>query len=105
MARYLPLLIFLLLNALLLLAGYAWSPHIWWLLVLFVPLATLGIWNVLQRTHSMMRLYPLSAHMWSFFEWLRPYMREYLFDSDMKGGRSAMPSAGWSTAGQRTSRA
>ncbi|RST86936.1 FMN-binding glutamate synthase family protein [Aquibium carbonis] len=85
LSRYLPFASVLLLTAVLLLAGHLGSPRFWWPLVLLVPLAGVGIWNLAQPTHSIMRLYPLSAHVRWFFEWLRPYMREYLLDSDHEG--------------------
>lgn len=59
--------------------GWAWP------LLVLIPAVLLGIWDMLQSTHTIMRLYPLSAHFRWFFEWLRPYMREYLLDSDHQG--------------------
>jgi glutamate synthase domain-containing protein 2 len=85
MARYLPFAIVLVLTVAFLVLGIAASPHYWWPLVLLLPIAAVGVWDVSQRTHTIMRLYPLSAHMRWFFEWLRPYMREYLLDSDHEG--------------------
>ena len=57
----------------------------WLALALAGPLALLGVWDRWQTEHSIMRLYPVSAHFRWFFEWMRPYMREYLLDSDHQG--------------------
>ncbi|MDX1483186.1 MAG: FMN-binding glutamate synthase family protein [Alphaproteobacteria bacterium] len=85
MIRYVPFavialstLIFLVLGLVL---GSAWT----WPLLALVPLCLLGVWDLVQSEHTLWRLYPISAHFRWFFEWLRPYMREYLLDGDHQG--------------------
>lgn len=83
--RYVPFLAIVLLTAVCVLSGLVFSGAWLWPLLLLVPLTLLGIWDLTQAEHTLMRLYPVSAHFRWFFEWLRPYLREYLFDSDHQG--------------------
>ena len=85
MYRYIPYSLIILATLLTLIAGAVWSTAWLWLLVLFVPLIVLGAWDMRQTEHTLMRLYPVAAHVRWFFEWLRPFLREYLFDSDHEG--------------------
>lgn len=58
-----------------------WSA---WLLIL-VPLSLLGIWDFLQPRHTLLRNYPLVSHARWIFETARPYLRQYLVESDLNG--------------------
>lgn len=79
----------------LLLAGFlgtiaaAWTgfshPRAWWLLVLFVPLLIAATVDLFQTHHSLRRNYPASARFRWFFEWLRPFLRSYIVESDLDG--------------------
>jgi glutamate synthase domain-containing protein 2 len=83
--RYIPILIVAALTAVMLAAVMLGRAETMWPLALLLPLLALGIWDLLQPSHTLRRLYPLSAHLRWLFEWLRPYMREYLLDSDSEG--------------------
>lgn len=83
--RYVPFAAVTLLTLFFLLLGVTVHPAWLWPQVLLAPLVALGIWDMIQPQHTLMRLYPVSAHFRWFFEWLRPYMREYLLDSDHQG--------------------
>lgn len=83
--RYIPFALIVAFTAIFLGLGLAGSPAWLWPLALLVPLALVGVWDLLQTEHSLRRLYPVSAHLRWFFEWLRPYLREYLFDNDSEG--------------------
>jgi len=85
MSRYIPFALVLLLTAASAVLGAMVAPAYYWALVVLGPLAALGVWNLLQHSHSLMRLYPLSAHVRWAFEWLRPYLREYVLESDKEG--------------------
>lgn len=85
MLRYLPFLLIVAAAGLFLGLGFYHSGHWFWPLLLLLPLTILGIWDLTQTDHTLMRLYPVSAHFRWFFEWLRPYMREYLLDSEHQG--------------------
>ena len=83
--RYIPFAAVLALTLLCAGLGLAISPHFLWPLVLLAPLSVLGVRDMAQHDHTLQRLYPLSAHFRWFFEWLRPYLREYLFNNDFEG--------------------
>lgn len=53
-----------------------------WGLVAFGPLALLGIYDLLQRRHSVLRNYPVIGHLRWLFEEIRPELRQYFFASD-----------------------
>ncbi len=44
-----------------------------------------GIYDLVQRRHSILRNYPLLAHLRFFFEAIRPEMRQYFFEDDKEG--------------------
>ncbi len=60
-------------------------PHALWLLILFVPLLIIALIDLLQPYHSLRRTYPASARFRWFFEWLRPFLRSYIVESDLDG--------------------
>ena len=53
-----------------------------WPLVLLAPLSGLGLWNLVQPQHSLLRNYPLLAHFRWLFETIRPEIRQYLIEGD-----------------------
>lgn len=61
-----------------------WPPAIW-LLLIFVPLIGLGLYDMFQPGHSLRRNYPLFGRGRWFMEWLRPFVRQYLIESDTDG--------------------
>src|SRR3546814_5836123 len=46
------------------------------------PLALLGLYDLRQTQHSLLRNYPVIAHMRWLFEVIRPEIRQYLIESD-----------------------
>jgi len=60
-------------------------PRAWWLLALFVPLLLITVIDLAQTHHSLRRNYPGSARLRWFFEWLRPFLRSYIVESDLDG--------------------
>ncbi|MET0506844.1 MAG: glutamate synthase-related protein, partial [Burkholderiaceae bacterium] len=58
----------------------AWSA--WWLLVGALLIA-LGLFDVAQPRHTILRNYPLLGHFRFLFEYVRPELRQYLFESDV----------------------
>ena len=60
-------------------------PATLWLLVLSLPITIVAVFDLVQLQHSLRRNYPASARMRWFFEWLRPFVRSYLVESDLDG--------------------
>ncbi|WP_340248045.1 FMN-binding glutamate synthase family protein [Sulfitobacter pontiacus] len=59
-----------------------WS---WWMVlpsVIFGILAVMGVYDLIQPKHSILRNYPVLGHMRFFFEGIRPEIRQYLIESD-----------------------
>ena len=48
-------------------------------------LTIVGIHDLIQKRHAILRNYPLSAHFRFIFESIRPEMRQYFFESDSDG--------------------
>ena len=74
----------LLLTAIFLIAGLfdaAWA----WPLLILVPLALLGVFDMYQSKHTLWRVYPVMAHARWIFEDLRPYLRQYIVEGNLSG--------------------
>ena len=59
-----------------------WS---WWMVLpsaIFGILAVMGVYDLIQTKHSILRNYPVLGHMRFFFEGIRPEIRQYLIESD-----------------------
>ncbi len=54
---------------------------VWWLELIFAPLALLGLWDVTQRRHSILRNYPVAGHMRFLIESMGPELHQYLVES------------------------
>ena len=54
-------------------------------LALFASLTALGTRDLIQTRHSVLRNYPISAHLRFLLEDMRPEMRQYFFESDKDG--------------------
>ena len=67
-----------------LLMAMAWPPVLW-LLVVVVPVVGIGIFNMLQRTHTILRLYPVIGYLRFLFESIRPEIQQYFVESDTDG--------------------
>lgn len=60
-------------------------PHALWALLLFGPILLVALIDLFQTHHSLRRNYPVSARARWFFEWLRPFLRAYIVESDLDG--------------------
>jgi hypothetical protein len=56
----------------------------WWLLV-GIPLLIVALIDSQQKKHAIIRNYPVIGHLRYFFEWVRPELRQYFFESDLDG--------------------
>lgn len=64
---------------------YLVYPPILWSLLLIAPLMLLGLHDFFQKPHSLRRNFPLISRGRWLFESLRPYIRQYLLESDTDG--------------------
>ena len=53
--------------------------------LIFAALTTLGIRDLMQKNHAVLRNYPISAHIRFLLEEIRPEMRQYFFESEKDG--------------------
>ena len=60
----------------------AWSPAFWLAVLPLAFLLGLGIWDLIQPHHAILRNYPVIGHMRWLFEGIRPEIRQYLIESD-----------------------
>lgn len=68
--------------------AYAAMPGSWVLLgafVLAVGLVLLGVRDLMQRDHAVLRNYPILAHLRFLLEEIRPEMRQYFFEDEKEG--------------------
>lgn len=54
-------------------------------LIVFATLVAIGIRDLLQTRHAILRNYPISAHLRFILEDIRPEMRQYFFEADKDG--------------------
>src|SRR2546423_2408467 len=54
-------------------------------LIIFAGLTALGIRDLIQKNHAVLRNYPISAHLRFLLEEIRPEMRQYFFESEKDG--------------------
>ena len=74
----------LLILALIVFAGA--SHALWWIaLVGFAFLTAVGIHDLVQEKHAILRNYPVAAHLRFIFEEIRPEMRQYFFEGEKDG--------------------
>lgn len=69
---------------LVLVLAQAWPPA-WWLFALIVPPICLGVYDMLQRKHTLLRLYPVIGHVRYLFESIRAEIQQYFVESDTNG--------------------
>ncbi len=70
--------------ALLALWSLSWPPAAWIILVL-LPVVLLGVYDMVQRQHSILRLYPVIGHFRYLFESVRKEIQQYFVESDIDG--------------------
>ncbi|MCF7220575.1 FMN-binding glutamate synthase family protein [Marilutibacter chinensis] len=81
MSRYSAYIACLALTVISLLAWY-WQPGWGWAVLLFGALSALGTWDLLQKTSTLRRNYPILAHFRYGLESIGPEMRQYFIQSD-----------------------
>jgi glutamate synthase domain-containing protein 2 len=72
-----------------LLAGIAlatwWHPAVLWSLVVVGPLIAVGVHDVTQRRHALLRNYPVIGHGRYLMEAFRPEIQQYFVESNLDG--------------------
>ena len=63
---------------------WLWFPAVW-LLALVICVVMLGIYDILQSRHTILRNFPVGGHGRWFMEWLRPMMYQYFIESETDG--------------------
>ncbi|MFI7483165.1 FMN-binding glutamate synthase family protein [Kocuria sp. M1R5S2] len=85
MMRFLVVALLLALGAVALLAASLGSGG-WWLLAAAVlGLLVVGVWDVVQKEHSVLRNYPVLGHMRYFMESIRPEIQQYFVERNYDG--------------------
>jgi glutamate synthase domain-containing protein 2 len=64
--------------------AYFW-PGILWCFVVVAPLIGLGLHDVIQREHSLLRIYPVIGHGRYLMEEIRPEIQQYFVESNTDG--------------------
>lgn len=65
--------------------GFLVSPWFFVITLVFGGLSALGIDDLLQQRHAVLRNYPVIGHFRYLFESIRPEMRQYFFESNQDG--------------------
>jgi glutamate synthase domain-containing protein 2 len=64
--------------------GQLWSP-VYWVFVIIAPLILLGIYDMVQKQHTVLRIYPVIGHGRYLFEAVRPEIQQYFVETDING--------------------
>ncbi|MDT8429889.1 MAG: FMN-binding glutamate synthase family protein [Pseudomonadales bacterium] len=64
---------------------YPLWPAVAWFLLILIPLILVGWYDRFQVRHSLRRNFPVFGRGRWFMEWLRPFIRQYLIESDTDG--------------------
>jgi len=60
-------------------------PAMLWLLIIILPVILLGLVDMRQTKHALRRNFPVVSHLRWITENIRPYLRQYLFESETDG--------------------
>lgn len=80
--RFTTLALVAALSVIFIIAALIWSAWLWLPALVFAALTLLGLHDVRQTHHSILRNYPVLGHMRFLFEGIRPEIRQYLIESD-----------------------
>ena len=65
--------------------SFFYLPEVLWSMVIFGPLILLGLHDITQKSHSILRNFPVLGHMRFLLEEIRPEMYQYFVESDTSG--------------------
>ena len=83
--RYSAYILTIVLALLCLILGLTVESDFLWALLVLIPLALLGTWDLIQTRHSITRNYPIIAHMRFLLEMIRPEIHQYFIESNIDG--------------------
>ena len=55
------------------------------LFLVLLLISSVGLWDLLQRQHTLRRNYPLLGRIRWVFEYLRPFLRQYIVEGNLSG--------------------
>lgn len=61
------------------------APRALWPLTVLAPLLALGVWDVLQTRHSVLRNHPILGHLRFLLQDLGPEMHQYVVENNTDG--------------------
>ncbi|HEY5716194.1 MAG TPA: FMN-binding glutamate synthase family protein, partial [Psychromonas sp.] len=64
--------------------SFLW-PSASWFLIILLPVIAVALVDMRQTRHALRRNFPVLAHGRWMVEFIRPYLRQYLFESDTDG--------------------
>ncbi len=64
--------------------SYFKTVYLWGLLIT-LPIVLLGVWDLVQNKHNLLRNYPVVGHFRWIFEHIRPQIHQYLVESNTDG--------------------
>ncbi|EGF91241.1 conserved region in glutamate synthase family protein [Asticcacaulis biprosthecium C19] len=62
--------------------GFFVDRAVWWALLVLAPLSAIGLLDMIQTQHSILRNYPIIGHFRFWIEAIRPEIRQYLIEDD-----------------------
>ena len=62
--------------------GFALDPLWGWPLIVLLPLSAIGLYDVLQTRHAILRNYPIIGHLRFILETVRPEIRQYFIEGE-----------------------
>jgi glutamate synthase domain-containing protein 2 len=74
-----------LLNVIIICSSYVYNESWYWWLLVSAALLVIAVMDSTQKQHAVTRNYPVIGHFRYFFEWIRPELRQYFFESDLDG--------------------
>jgi hypothetical protein len=76
----------------------------WIALLCFALLLAVGVYDLRQTRHAILRNYPIIGHLRFALEFVRPEIRQYFIEGDMEAHPSRARSARWCTSAPRACR-
>lgn len=67
------------------LAAWFWHPAWAWLYALWIPVIGLGMYDISQKPHAIVRNFPVLGRLRYMAEWMRPKVLQYFVETDTEG--------------------